>query len=178
MRLAQGSYGGCIGSLAVHQCPVEVEEREKLHVSDPIRRGLWAGPFAAEVESSGRCRSRFPRHAMLQTSHTKQRSMYIAGLCEKGGTVSELFDAVDALLARSRPSELPPPDVRARLRRADGLTQEEVAEVFGVSRLSFQRWETGLTTPRPEHRAAYSRLLSGWAAKHPQALTAGRSEAS
>ncbi|WP_328541125.1 helix-turn-helix domain-containing protein [Streptomyces sp. NBC_00344] len=80
--------------------------------------------------------------------------------------MSELFDAVDALLARPA---FPPP-VRARLRRADGLTQAEVAAALGVSRLSFQRWETGLATPHPRHRAAYTRLLEGLAAKHPAAV--------
>lgn len=78
---------------------------------------------------------------------------------------SEVFDAVDALLAR--PVDLPPPAIRARLRQADGLTQAEVAEVLGVSRLSLQRWENGATTPRRRHRAAYERLLRGWTAKHP-----------
>jgi HTH-type transcriptional regulator/antitoxin MqsA len=81
--------------------------------------------------------------------------------------VSDLLDAVDALLAR--PDVLPPPEVRARLRKADGLTQEEVAEVFGVTRVAFHRWETGTAKPRRRHLEAYVRLLNGWAQKHPQA---------
>ncbi|MEU4878304.1 helix-turn-helix domain-containing protein [Streptomyces sp. NPDC021608] len=64
---------------------------------------------------------------------------------------------------------MPPPDVRARLRKADGLTQEEVAHVFGVTRVAFHRWETGIAKPRRRHLDAYVRLLDGWARKHPEA---------
>jgi HTH-type transcriptional regulator/antitoxin MqsA len=87
----------------------------------------------------------------------------------RGGAVSELLDAVDALLTRPDDA-LPPPDVRARLRKADGLTQEEVAAVFGVTRVAFHRWETGLAKPHRRRLEAYVRLLNGWAKKHPEAL--------
>ncbi|WP_327151304.1 helix-turn-helix domain-containing protein [Streptomyces toyocaensis] len=85
----------------------------------------------------------------------------------RGGPVSDLFDAVDALAAR--PELLPPPEVRARLRKADGLTQQEVAEVFGVTRAAFNRWEVGAAKPHRRRLEAYARLLRRWAAKHPQA---------
>ncbi|WP_333774686.1 type II toxin-antitoxin system MqsA family antitoxin [Streptomyces sp. IBSBF 3136] len=81
--------------------------------------------------------------------------------------MSELLDAVDALLVR--PDAMPPPEIRARLRKADGLTQEEVASVFGVTRVAFNRWEVGAAKPRRRHLEAYVRLLRGWAAKHPGA---------
>ncbi|MEV5249852.1 helix-turn-helix domain-containing protein [Streptomyces werraensis] len=81
--------------------------------------------------------------------------------------MSELVHAVDALL--SRPRLLPPPEVRASLRKADGLTQEEVAVAFGVTRVAFQRWEAGTAQPRRRHLEAYLHLLKGWAAKHPEA---------
>ncbi|MEU4490071.1 helix-turn-helix domain-containing protein [Streptomyces purpurascens] len=81
--------------------------------------------------------------------------------------MSDLFDAVDALLAR--PDVMPPPEVRARLRKADGLRQDEVAAVFGVTRVAFHRWETGAAKPRRRHLEAYVRLLNGWAEKHPEA---------
>lgn len=85
--------------------------------------------------------------------------------------MGELDDAVDALL--SRPANvLPPPEVRARLRKASGLTQEEVAQAFGVHRMAFLRWENGQAMPRAKHRDAYARLLKGWAEKHPQAAQA------
>ncbi|MEV5083175.1 MULTISPECIES: helix-turn-helix domain-containing protein [unclassified Streptomyces] len=80
---------------------------------------------------------------------------------------SDLIHAVEALVAR--PEELPPPDVRARLRKADGLTQEEVAGVFGVTRVAFNRWEVGAARPRRRHLEAYVHLLKGWAVKHPDA---------
>ncbi|WLQ69199.1 MULTISPECIES: helix-turn-helix domain-containing protein [Streptomyces] len=75
------------------------------------------------------------------------------------------MDAIEALL--SRPN-LPPPAARAALRRADGLTQAEVAEALEVSRVAFHRWETGQAEPRARSRAAYLRLLQGLAKKHPE----------
>ncbi|MER5859806.1 helix-turn-helix domain-containing protein [Streptomyces sp900105245] len=82
--------------------------------------------------------------------------------------MNDLNEAVDALL--SRPADvLPSPEVRARLRKASGLTQEEVAEAFGVHRMAFLRWENGQSMPRRRHRDAYLRLLKGWAEKHPEA---------
>ncbi|MFE2823497.1 type II toxin-antitoxin system MqsA family antitoxin [Streptomyces sp. NPDC059271] len=66
---------------------------------------------------------------------------------------------------------MPSPEVRARLRKADGLTQEEVAEVFGVTRVAFNRWEVGAAKPRRRHLEAYVRLLQGWSAKHPEAVS-------
>jgi DNA-binding XRE family transcriptional regulator len=77
----------------------------------------------------------------------------------------QLLAAVDALLAR--PNELPPPAERKRLRGAAGVTQGELAEVFGVRRETVVGWETGRSDPRPPKREAYARLLEGWAAKYP-----------
>ncbi|MFH9439508.1 helix-turn-helix domain-containing protein [Streptomyces rochei] len=83
--------------------------------------------------------------------------------------MSELLDAVDTLLAR--PDTLPPPEVRAQLRKADGLTQQDVADVLQVSRVAFNRWEVGAARPRRRHLEAYARLLAGWADKHPTAVS-------
>ncbi|WP_432105891.1 helix-turn-helix domain-containing protein [Streptomyces sp. bgisy091] len=79
----------------------------------------------------------------------------------------DLLAAVDAVLTRS--PELPAPSVRARLRKADGLTQQGVAELLGVRRLAVARWEGGKVEPRAPHRQAYIRLLAGLAIKHPHA---------
>ena len=81
--------------------------------------------------------------------------------------MSDLLDAVDALLAR--PDVLPPPHVRAELRKAAGLRQDEVAEVFGVTRVAFHRWETGQAKPHRRRLEAYAHLLNGWAKKYPEA---------
>lgn len=81
--------------------------------------------------------------------------------------MSELFDSVDELLAR--PADLPPSAIRARLRRAGGLTQPDVAEALGVHRIQVTRWENGHTEPRAPHRAAYARLLGKLAEAHPEA---------
>ncbi|WP_246102523.1 telomere-associated protein Tap [Streptomyces piniterrae] len=80
-------------------------------------------------------------------------------------TQDELFSRVDALLAR--PDELPPPAERKRLRRAAKVTQDELAAVFEVRRETFAAWEAGRNEPKPAKRAAYIRLLAGWAAKYP-----------
>ncbi|MFD7324267.1 telomere-associated protein Tap [Streptomyces sp. NPDC059875] len=79
--------------------------------------------------------------------------------------MSELFDAVDALLA-SR-ATLPPPEERKRLRRAHGLTVDEVAGALKVRRATVSGWESGKTEPRPPERDAYARLLEGLAKLYP-----------
>ncbi|MFD0152887.1 telomere-associated protein Tap [Streptomyces sp. NPDC055721] len=79
--------------------------------------------------------------------------------------MSELFDAVDALLA-SR-ATLPPPAERKRLRAAHGLTIDEVATALQVRRATVSGWESGKTEPRPPERDAYARLLDGLAKLYP-----------
>ncbi|KUM67227.1 telomere-associated protein Tap [Streptomyces curacoi] len=79
--------------------------------------------------------------------------------------MSELFDRVDALVA-SRAS-LPPPEERRRLRKAHGLTADEVAEALGVRRATVSAWESGKTEPRPPERDAYARLLNKLAELYP-----------
>ncbi|MGW8954678.1 helix-turn-helix transcriptional regulator [Streptomyces sp. NPDC055709] len=81
-----------------------------------------------------------------------------------------MYDAVDELL--HRPADLPAPDVRAKLRRAHRLTQQEVAEAIGVHRIQVVRWESGQAEPRNPHRRAYAHLLAGLATQHPEVLRA------
>ncbi|MFS0698126.1 telomere-associated protein Tap [Streptomyces nitrosporeus] len=81
--------------------------------------------------------------------------------------MSELFDAVDALLA-SR-AVLPPPAERKRLRAAHGLTIDEVATALKVRRATVSGWEAGKTEPRPPERDAYARLLDKLAELYPAA---------
>ncbi|KFG06940.1 helix-turn-helix domain-containing protein [Streptomyces scabiei] len=64
---------------------------------------------------------------------------------------------------------LPLPAVRAKLRLAAGLTQQEVAEAVGVKRLAVARWELGQTHPRRPHRAVYLHLLTRLAERYPEA---------
>ncbi|WP_331730962.1 helix-turn-helix domain-containing protein [Streptomyces sp. NBC_01174] len=70
----------------------------------------------------------------------------------------------------TRSPDLPAPSARARLRKADRLTQQQVADLLGVRRLAVARWEAGNVEPREPHRQAYIRLLAGLAVKHPAAV--------
>ncbi|MBO8194627.1 helix-turn-helix transcriptional regulator, partial [Streptomyces oryzae] len=79
--------------------------------------------------------------------------------------MSELFDAVDALVASRAP--LPPPEERRRLRKAHGLTVDEVATALDVRRATVSGWEAGKTEPRPPERDAYARLLNKLAQLYP-----------
>lgn len=79
--------------------------------------------------------------------------------------MSDLFDAVDALIASASP--LPPPAERERLRKAHGLTQEQVANALKVRRATVVSWESGKTEPRPPQREAYARLLAQLAELYP-----------
>ncbi|MDX3527746.1 helix-turn-helix transcriptional regulator [Streptomyces sp. ID05-39B] len=79
--------------------------------------------------------------------------------------MSELFDAVDALVASRSP--LPPPAERRRLRQAHGLTLDEVAAALKVRRATVGGWEAGKTEPRPPERDAYARLLDKLAELYP-----------
>ncbi|GGT85683.1 telomere-associated protein Tap [Streptomyces lateritius] len=79
--------------------------------------------------------------------------------------MSELFDAVDALIASASP--LPPPQERKRLRQAHGLTLDQVAGALKVRRATVSGWEAGRTEPRPPEREAYARLLEKLAALYP-----------
>ncbi|MFF2864924.1 telomere-associated protein Tap, partial [Streptomyces rubiginosohelvolus] len=83
--------------------------------------------------------------------------------------MSELFDAVDALVA-SR-SALPAPAERKRLRQAHGLTLEEVAATLDVRRATVGAWESGKTEPRPPQREPYAHLLKQLARLYPSRTT-------
>ncbi|MFV5998347.1 telomere-associated protein Tap [Streptomyces sp. NPDC056231] len=87
--------------------------------------------------------------------------------------MSELFDAIDALIASASP--LPPPAERERLRKAHGLTQDQVAKALRVRRPTVVSWESGKTEPRPPQREAYARLLEKLAELYPaDAVVAGQ----
>ncbi|MEW2132904.1 telomere-associated protein Tap [Streptomyces sp. NPDC005435] len=81
--------------------------------------------------------------------------------------MSELFDAVDALVA-SR-SSLPSAGERKRLRTAHGLTLDEVAAALKVRRATVSGWESVKkpTEPRGPEREAYARLLRQLAELYP-----------
>ncbi|MFC8247391.1 telomere-associated protein Tap [Streptomyces chartreusis] len=86
--------------------------------------------------------------------------------------MSELFDAVDALVA-SR-SSLPPAEERKRLRIAHGLTLDEVAGALKVRRATVSAWESAKkpVEPRGPEREAYARLLGQLAELYPAPVPA------
>ncbi|WP_052868761.1 telomere-associated protein Tap [Streptomyces niger] len=81
--------------------------------------------------------------------------------------MSELFDAVDALVASRAP--LPPAAERKRLRQAHGLTLDQVAGALSVRRATVSGWESAKkpTEPRGPEREAYARLLKQLAELYP-----------
>ncbi|MEU9594738.1 helix-turn-helix domain-containing protein [Streptomyces sp. NPDC048193] len=81
--------------------------------------------------------------------------------------MSELFDAVDALVA-SR-SALPPAPERKRLRVAHGLTLDDVAAALKVRRATVSGWESAKkpVEPRGPEREAYAHLLARLARLYP-----------
>ncbi|MFE2760941.1 telomere-associated protein Tap [Streptomyces halstedii] len=83
--------------------------------------------------------------------------------------MSELFDAIDALVASRSP--LPAPAERKRLRQAHGLTLEEVAATLDVRRATVGAWESGRTEPRPPQREPYAHLLKQLARLYPSPTT-------
>ncbi|MFH9118448.1 telomere-associated protein Tap [Streptomyces globisporus] len=83
--------------------------------------------------------------------------------------MSELFDAIDALVASRSP--LPAPAERKRLRQAHGLTLEEVAATLEVRRATVGAWESGKTEPRPPQREPYAHLLKQLARLYPSPTT-------
>ncbi|MFE6311654.1 MULTISPECIES: telomere-associated protein Tap [Streptomyces] len=85
--------------------------------------------------------------------------------------MSEMFDAVDALVASRSP--LPPAEERKRLRTAHGLTLDEVAGALKVRRATVSAWESTKkpTEPRGPEREAYARLLRQLAELYPAPVT-------
>ncbi|MFC5720632.1 telomere-associated protein Tap [Streptomyces gamaensis] len=79
--------------------------------------------------------------------------------------MSELFDAVEALIAGQ--PVLPPPPERERLRKAHGLSQDQIAKALKVRRATVVNWENGKTDPRPPQREAYAHLLAELAKLYP-----------
>ncbi|MEU9237141.1 helix-turn-helix domain-containing protein [Streptomyces subrutilus] len=90
-------------------------------------------------------------------------------------TTHDPVASVDVLLYAHAP--LLPVAVRGPLRRAAGLSQQQVAEAIGVQPLAVLRWEAGSVEPRSgPRRTAYSRLLQGLADQYPDVLTSASGE--
>jgi DNA-binding XRE family transcriptional regulator len=76
---------------------------------------------------------------------------------------------IHALLEVQPPqaAQLPEPPERERLRRAQGLTQAQVAEALGVTRGAVSAWEAGRYDPRGTVRIQYAELLRLISERHP-----------
>lgn len=68
-------------------------------------------------------------------------------------------DARPPLPQRVSAAKLPPPEERARIRRASGSSLQDFAVELGVSSMTVGRWESGQVRPRLDQAAAYARLL-------------------
>lgn len=92
--------------------------------------------------------------------------------------MSEMFDAVDALVASRSP--LPPAEERKRLRVAHGLTLDDVAGTLKVRRATVSAWESTkkTTEPRGPEREAYARMLKQLAELYPAPVPATFTSAS
>lgn len=66
--------------------------------------------------------------------------------------------AVD-LVRISRQRDLAASGTGRAIRLAARLSQEEIAQVLGVTRATVSRWENGLRTPRGDDAIAYGELL-------------------
>lgn len=70
--------------------------------------------------------------------------------------------SITDLANREPPESLPAPRIRARLRKAFGVTQSELAEALGISRQTVIAWEKGSQEPAGEKREQYAQLLRTW----------------
>ncbi|MFB7100458.1 helix-turn-helix domain-containing protein [Streptomyces hydrogenans] len=62
-----------------------------------------------------------------------------------------------------RPTDLPDPGERRRLREQWGLSTRQVALAFGVTPATVRSWERGRSAPRGGRKEAYRRFLAGLA---------------
>jgi HTH-type transcriptional regulator/antitoxin MqsA len=70
------------------------------------------------------------------------------------------MDNIEALMARSkRRRSLPEPSIRRLLRTRAALSQQEIADLLGVTRPAVTRWELGERTPRGDLAERYSDVL-------------------
>lgn len=66
---------------------------------------------------------------------------------------------VDEAVAALRPPPLPPQEMWGQIRRAAGLSREEVAAAVRVHPMTVWRWEEGHSTPWRRHLPRYSVVL-------------------
>lgn len=80
------------------------------------------------------------------------------------------MSAIDALLSATPPkqSALPEPEVRAELRKMQGLTQAQVAGALEVKAVTVSSWENGRSEPQGETRELYAELLRRIAVRYGQ----------
>jgi transcriptional regulator with XRE-family HTH domain len=65
-------------------------------------------------------------------------------------------DLLHRVRARRR---LPPPAKQRLIRELAGLSQEDIAQALGCTRMAVSLWESGRRTPRPPLLARYVALL-------------------
>jgi DNA-binding XRE family transcriptional regulator len=78
-------------------------------------------------------------------------------MCDKGSDMSATLEDLTTRLRTRR--DLPAPLVRRVLRTTAGASQQDVAEVVGVTRQSVSLWEQGRRHPRGKHLDSYAEVL-------------------
>jgi DNA-binding transcriptional regulator YiaG len=79
-----------------------------------------------------------------------------AGGNDEGG---KLISALEAVRTPPLNAPLPLPAERKAIRERYGVTQQAIADVIGVSRLSVSGWERGTSEPTGANATKYARLL-------------------
>lgn len=71
------------------------------------------------------------------------------------------MSVIDALLSAAprTQSALPSPEIRASLRKRQGLTQAQIGDALKVKPVTVSSWETGRSEPQGETRELYAELL-------------------
>lgn len=67
--------------------------------------------------------------------------------------------AIEDLIARHQPIELPPPRQRRAIREARGIPQKALGRAVGVSGVAICRYENGDRDPQGETRRRYAEAL-------------------
>lgn len=114
-----------------------------------------------------------------QRRHIAELKRQLADLQRTAAQLAKRSQAAQRAPAPTGPNDSPRFHARGlrSLRKRLGLSQADMAKLFGVSELSVYNWEGGKAVPRRESLAAIVALRGGWEARSASAFgTAGEVE--